>query len=409
MRQGRGWHLGLGPEIGRVFWAMLFVEAAFGAYMAVWPIWIETLGASVPTVGLVLGSSGLLRLGALIPAARIAERFGTRRTIVTVRVAAGLGMLAAAAATDWTQLFAMVIGASIGEAAFPLAQYYVISRAGADRVRAFSLVFTVGPSVAFGLSPLLSGALVAVWGIRAAFLLAAAFTAASIACFAGLALDPHPVHAAGTARSTYRDALGDGRARRILALQFTTIFVLALGTSFVPTFLKDERGYAPSIVTLVGAGAAIGTAGFGLAVARSVRLQRLPFVTIAVAVGAVGIALVTFALTGAVGIVAAAYVLRGGFFSAWVLFVTALGEVVVPEHRARAFATSEMLGGAAFAFAPAAAGLLYARDPTLPLLVSVALAAVLIPTLLRTQRLLYHPPVLAQSVSPDGRLLSPEP
>ena len=35
-----GWDLGLGPELGNVFWAMIGVEGAFGAYVGIWPLWI---------------------------------------------------------------------------------------------------------------------------------------------------------------------------------------------------------------------------------------------------------------------------------------------------------------------------------------------------------------------------------
>src|SRR5215207_8166743 len=38
------WDLGLGREIGYVFWAMIGLEAAFGAYVGIWPLWIEALG-----------------------------------------------------------------------------------------------------------------------------------------------------------------------------------------------------------------------------------------------------------------------------------------------------------------------------------------------------------------------------
>lgn len=93
MDRGRTWHLGLGHELGHVFWAMVFVEAAFGAYMGIWPLWIEALGAPVAIVGLVLGSSGLLRLVALAPSASLAERYGVRRLIVLARIVAGIGML----------------------------------------------------------------------------------------------------------------------------------------------------------------------------------------------------------------------------------------------------------------------------------------------------------------------------
>src|SRR5688500_17581266 len=136
----RAWDLGLGREVGLAFWGMVFLEAAFGAYMGIWPLWIERLGAPVTVVGLVLGSAGVVRLAVLAPSAALAERFSTRRIILLARVAAGLGMVGAALATHWTHLFVMVIGSAIGELAFPLTLAHVAAHAGKDRVRAFALV-----------------------------------------------------------------------------------------------------------------------------------------------------------------------------------------------------------------------------------------------------------------------------
>src|SRR3712207_2145380 len=89
------WDLGLGREIGYVFWAMIGVEAAFGAYVGIWPLWIEALGAPITVVGLVLGSSGLLRLLTLAPSAALAERVDPRTLILIARSLTGLGLITA--------------------------------------------------------------------------------------------------------------------------------------------------------------------------------------------------------------------------------------------------------------------------------------------------------------------------
>src|SRR3954465_14280336 len=79
------WHLGLGPELGNIFWAMTGIEATFGAYGGIWPLWIEALGAPVTIVGLVLGASGLFRLMMLLPSAALADRFDPRTLILIAR------------------------------------------------------------------------------------------------------------------------------------------------------------------------------------------------------------------------------------------------------------------------------------------------------------------------------------
>ena len=393
MRRGWAWHMGLGPELGNVFWAMVGVEAAFGAYFGIWPLWIEELGAPVTIVGFVLGSSGLLRLVALAPSAALGERFGARRLIVIARIVAGLGMIGAALATHWTHLFVMVLGSAVGEIAFPLIQSYVSARSGPNRVRAFTLVFNIGPAAALGLSPLVSGALVAVWGMRAAFLFGALCTVFSIFFFARL--EPLPeaaleadAEAEPPPGSSYREALADRPVLTLLLLQFATIFVLALGTSFIPVFLEDVRGLTPATIAMLGGVGAAGSAIFGFVVTRVTRLQRSPLLAIAIAVGLVSLMLLIVTVVEPVWLIALSFLGRGGFFSAWTLFVAALGAVATERHRARSFALIEMMGGGGFSVAPMIAGQLYALRPTLPLLTAAVLGVILIPVLLRTGRLI---------------------
>ncbi|MDP9473161.1 MAG: MFS transporter [Chloroflexota bacterium] len=404
MRRRDFWLIGLGPEVGTIFWAMVFLEAAYGSYMGIWPLWIERLGAPVPIVGLVLGSSGLLRLVFLGPSAALGERFGTRRLILLARSAAGLGLLSAALATHWTQLFLMVLGAAVGELAFPLVQAHVASHAGSDRVRSFTLVFTVGPSIALFLSPLLAGLLVWQWGLRAAFVLAGISTLASIACFARIGAGrSRGARATRTAEpSSYRATFADVSVRRVLILQGATIFVLALGTSFIPTFLEDVRGMSAARIATLGAGAALGSTLFGLTVTRVRRLQRAPFVGVAIAVCGTAAGFLLFIGSSLPALVAIAFVLRGGLFSSWALFSAALGEVAPEGHRPRAFALGEMIAGSAFSFAPMVAGPLFALRAEAPLTVAFCLALVLVPLLLRAHGAAQRHGVSQPAIQPEA-------
>ena len=223
------WDLGLGRELGNVFWAMIGVEAAFGAYVGIWPLWIEALGAPITVVGLVLGSSGLLRLLTLAPSAALADRVDPRTLIVAARSLTAIGMVAAAFATHWTMLAPMVIGSAIGEIAFPLTQAHLAAHAGEQRVRAFSLVFNVGPAIAFGISPLISGALIAQFDMRAAFIFAAVCTAFSLYFFSRFTPRPKVAKEDEPTRSSYREALAEPGVKPLLGMQFATIFSLALG------------------------------------------------------------------------------------------------------------------------------------------------------------------------------------
>ena len=381
------WDLGLGRELGYVFWAMIGVEAAFGAYVGIWPLWIEALGAPVTIVGLVLGSSGLLRLLVLAPSAALADRFDPRRLIVAARAITGLGLISAALATHWTQLAAMVIGTAIGEIAFPLTQAHLAAHAGEQRVRAFTLVFNVGPAVSFGVAPLVSGALIARFDMRAAFLFAAAWSAFSLYFFSRFAPRQRGAESDESPRSSYPEALAEHGVKPLLSMQFATIFSLALGISLLPTFLADQRGIPPAVVAILGGIGSTGAVLFGLMVARSQWLQRRPLIGISVAIGMVMTALTIVLATPLVWLIALAFIGRGGLWSAWGLYAATMSEVVRSDRiRPRVFALSEMIGGSAFSSAHIVSGQLYALRPEGPLLASLAASATLIPVLLIAQR-----------------------
>jgi MFS family permease len=380
------WHFGLGRELGYVFWAMIGVEAAFGAYVGIWPLWIEALGAPITVVGLVLGSSGILRLLILAPSAALADRFEPRTLILVARSITGIGLITAALATHWTLLAPMVIGTAIGEIAFPLTQAHLAAHAGANRARAFTLVFNVGPAAAFGLSPLISGLLIARFDMRAAFLFAAVCTILSLFFFSRFSPRAMPDPEEERPRSSYREALAEPGVRPLLGMQFATIFSLALGISLLATFLADERGIVPAVVAILGGIGSTGAVLYGLVIARSQRLQKRPLLGIVIAIAMVMGTLSIVLATPLVWLIALAFIGRGGLWSAWGLYVATMSEVVRSDRvRPRVFTLSEMIGGSAFSLAPIVSGQLYAIRPEGPLIASLAASAMLIPVLLLAQ------------------------
>ena len=378
--------LGLPAEMVPIFWGMFFLEATFGAYLGVWPLWIERLGAPVAVVGLVLGASGFLRLAVLAPSAAIADRLGYRRALLLSRSAAGIGLLSAAVATHWTQLAVMLVGAAIGELAFPLVQSLLAAQAGEERLRAFALVFTVGPSIALIVSPLIAGGLVAIFGIRAAFLFGALCTAISLWFLARVHESPELRTHHDRPPSSYRAALGNPAVRLVAPLLGATVFALSLGTALVPTFLEDVRGMDAATIATLGAASAVGSASFGLALARVRRFQRVPFVAVAGAVAVTAIGFLLFRSTAALLLIVVAFYCRGGLFSSWATLTAALGELAPAAHRARAFALCEMIGGLGYALGPIAAAQLYGVRASLPFDVAIALAVLLVPILILAQR-----------------------
>ena len=397
--------LGLPQPVVPIFWALILIESAYGAYLGILPLWIEELGAPIAIVGLLLGANGILRLFVLFPSANIANRFGYRRTIMVARVAAFVGLMAAALATRWEQLLLFVIGIAIGELVFPLLQTLVAAEAGEQRMRAFALIFTVGPSVALAIGPIFAGALVAVAGMRAAFLLAAVLTAASFYWLRKIEEPASHKERDLSQQAGYREAIADYRIRMITLLLLGVVFTCSLGVAFVPTFLEDVRGYQPASIATLSALGAVGSALFGLAVARTRKLQKEPFLAVALALGAIVISLILFTASPLLPVILFAYLLRGGFFSAWAMLNASLGVSAPARHRARGFAIVEMAGGLASSFGPIVGGLLYARRNTLTFEVAIVLGICLIPVILwvnRTARS-WPPPDSEPPIAPEDQ------
>jgi MFS family permease len=376
-----------------LFYGMFLVEAALGAYQTVWPLWMERLGAEAAVIGILLASTGILRIGVVGPSAALADRFGAKRLMLISRLLLAAGYFGAFLATQWVHLLPVILLMAIGEIVFPLAQAYVAHHSPeSSRVRAFTLIFNVGPSVALVGAPLLSALAVALFGIRAAFFLAALFSVSAFVALRFLDTDEKPDQHVEAPSSSFRDAIGQRPVLILFILQGLMIFSLSLGISFVPTFLEDVREIDASTIALLGAFPAVGSFTFGLLLARSQTIQQRPLIGVAAAVAQTMVGLAIFHQFGSPAVLWFGFFLRGGFFSGWITFISAIGTASEARHRARSFAMSEIIGGLSFASGPLIAGFLYDSREQLPFEVSIALAAMLIPTLLVVQRrVLPHP------------------
>jgi len=367
------WQFGLGRENGLIFWALIFLEAAFGSYWALWPIWIEELNAPVTLVGALLGLGGILRLFALLPSAWLARRFGLKRVMITARAIATIGIFSAALAPSWPWLLPALLGMAIGDLAFPLASTFVARNSGERRVRAFAIIFTIGPSVSLLVTPLLSGALVATFGLRAPFVTAAMFSLISIALMARLRTIPSPDDDGDGREGGYRGLLRVPGLPLLLVLQFLTFFAIGMGTSLLSIFLHEAKGYSEAVIPPMTALTAVGSIIFSTVVARSARLSGEPLRAVAITIGITGCSFLLFLRADLLLFVLIAMTLRGGFFAAWPLYSAALGEATPDRLRPHVFAMGEILAGTGFVVAPVIAGPLYEIQPELPLLLAAGM------------------------------------
>lgn len=380
-----------------VFYAILFVHGALGAYQPIWPIWIERLDASPALVGILIAAPGILRIGVVAPSAAIAERYGARRVMFYSRWLLLFGYLGAFLATHWIHLLPVLVVMAAVELIYPVAQAYVARNTNdSERVHAFTLIFNVGPAAALAIGPLLSAAVVAVSSIRYAFLLAFFFTALALVALWKLREDR--IQASSDHQgppSTYRKAISQRAVSFLLLLQGLFIFSMSLGVAFIPNFLDEVRGVPDPTIALLASFPAIGSFVFGLFLTRSGRIHQLPLLGIAITLVSTMIGFAMFHQYGDPRVLWLAFFLRGGFFSGWVLFMTALGEASAAFHRARVFASCEIVGGLTSALGPMLAGFLYATRKPLPFEVAIAIGLALLPVLWLVQRKVLTPIIRA--------------
>lgn len=380
------WHFGLGRELGYAFWALTFFEGVFGAYISVWPLWIERLGAPISVVGLVLGASGLIRPFVLGPGSILLGRHDTRRILIGARTLSIGGLVLAAFAGSWPLLLITVVTSSIGELVFPAIQTYVADNAGDDPVHAFTMVITIGPAIALIVTPLVSGVVIAFGGIPAALILAAVLTAIALVFVSRMHFSNGRTGDKAAEQTSYRLALAHSGIRSLMIIHGITIGVLAIGSSLVSNFLEVERGFPASLVSILSAGAAVGTVTFGFVVSRHSRLRRAPIVAASIACGLTAMGYLLLATQAWLPLIALALVFRGGLFSTWSLFLGALGGIAPAHLRQRSFTIMEILGGSALSFGPVVASQLWKIDPRTPFIFSAAGAAIMVLVLVGARR-----------------------
>jgi MFS family permease len=375
------WHFGLGPELGYAFWALTFFEAVLGAYAPIWPLWIERLGAPISLVGVVLASAGIFRPIVLGFGGPLVDRLDTRKVLIASRVLSLSGLIVAAFAGSWEILFLTVFLNAIGELAFPTIHAYVANHAGDDPVHAFNMTITIGPAAGLIVTPFVSGLVIAMAGMRGAFFLSAILTVCAIGFLSRMDFGTrHASHS--TEAVTYRSTLRDANIRSAIILHGCTIGALGIGVALVPNFLEDVHGLSPSLISILSAGAAVGTVAFGIVSSRAPLLKNSPILAATIATSFVSVGLLIFATQSALPLLSFAYFLRGGVFSAWALFLAAMGKVAPPHLRSRGFSIMEIIGGSAMSLGPVIAAQLWRIDPTSPLIVSATLAAVMVAVML---------------------------
>lgn len=388
---------GLGHNNNVLFWAMLLNELSMGFYSTLLPLYIESLGASPGQVGLVIGMQGVVRLMFIAPAGWLADRFPLGRLIPITRSMTAIGVLLYAVAGTWWHLLPIIVLASIGNIAFPaISKVIADSSDDAGRTRAFTLIYTVGPSTALLLSPSLGGVIGEAVSLRAVFVAAAIAQVASVVCFMRLRVQSSSSASAGG--GGYWAVLRFRPIVAVCGLFLFMLLVLTVGFTLVPNFLQDVHGVSVRTIGLFGSVFALGAVTMGLVIARVPRFSR-PMDALVLTMAVTPLAFVFLLLGSSTPMFALSYFCRAGYLVGWGVVYAVLGEVTPSHLRSRSFAMAELLGGFGFAIAPFIAGALYEVDPALPLIAAlVGVAPMLLALLLVRRYVLRLAPLIPEPI-----------
>lgn len=364
------WDMGLGRELGLVFWALSLFEAAYGTWATIWPLWIEHLGASIGTVGILLSLGGLIRPFILLGGTWLADRVNTKWMLVIARSMLVAGIAFSAFARSWEYLLVTILLNGFGEIVFPALHAHIPVHAGKDVARAFSITCTIGPSVALLVTPLFSSQVIDAFGMQGGLLMAAGFSAIGTVIITQMDFSQDREFSRSSDPGTIGQLFRHIATRDVILIHALTMFSLGIGSMLLPNFLQDERGLSPATITLFSTGAAVGTLAFGFIGLKMPAARRAPFLAAAWSIAVTALAFVLLAISSWLVVIAVAFVFRGGMFATWTYLLGAIGQYAPQRLQTRAFAVVEILGGGALSFSPIVAAWLYGMDAIMPLIVS---------------------------------------
>ncbi len=390
---------GLPVDVALIVWGMSIWALGFGMYGNFWSLYVEELGASPSQIGLIIGLQGFARLAIMLPSGIAADRYSRRRMIWIATSMGVPSVLIFHFSQTWWHVIPGLVFLALAQISIPaLSSYLSEVTTPRQRPRAFAMVYTIGPSAALIIAPLIGGWLSDRTSLAFLFLPTAALAAVSTFFFFLIKDHPHPERAPSAPTATYRDAIRDHAVLMTSLLQMLTLFILTIGITFIPNYLKDERGASLSEIGIYAAITAAGGIAMSLTISRTKWLS--PARGIALGSAGVGVICLVVVLTGNFWILNVTSLLRGGFVIAWTLFAPVLAQTVPQVIRGRSFALAEFLGGIGFSLAPFVAGRLYDYDPKLPLLVTACGAPLLVVLSLVFERRVVKP-ALARSVAEE--------
>lgn len=360
--------------------SLLFIALALllwgfgeGMFFNFIPIYLDNqFHLSKAQIGLVLGVFGFSMALTHIPAGRISDRFGRRPLLITAWL---VGLIATVLMGFGITLPLFLAGLFLyGLTAFvssPLSSYVTAARGKWPIGTALSLT-TVAFSTGMVFGPITGGWIGEQFGMRTAFLVAAALFVISTLFIALIASQPIDHHNPASPPPGLRK---NRRFIAFLAVLAFAVFAMYLAVPLTPNFLESARDLSLTQTGIIFAAGALGNAIIALLLSRA--NPRFGFLAAQAMV-------ILFALAIWKGndlpIFALGYFLLGGFRAARPMAMAQARDLVHDSQMGLTYGTMETVNAIVFILTPPLAGLLFDWDPAFiyPLSIGLILVSIII-------------------------------
>ena len=343
-----------------------------GLFIYIQPLYLRQLGADPVAIGSILAvAAAAVGLGH-IPAGYVADRFGRKPVMLAGWVVGLAAVLVMFLAQDlWVYSAGLVANTFTGFVIAPIYAYATAARGQQSVQRAVTMVssgFYAGTII----SPALGGLIARLSSLRMVFGAAALAFVASIVAMA--LITPQPRAEPETGQGRYAALFRNRRFLGFLALILAAATAMQVGLPLMPNFIVEVRGYDVGLVGLLGSVSSLGVVALQLVFG-----QRLPRRAFMLAQVCLALSMALLLATTSQGWLFAVYFLRAGWYLSHSMAAAQVGRVVTPAESGLAFGMTETVQSLATIIGPLAAGLLYARNPAAPFVLSLALIVITIP------------------------------
>ena len=319
------------------------------------PLHLQNLGANPVTIGVILGSFGLMMAVVHIPAGYLSDRMGRKPLLVASWI---LGLVAAIIMAFATSLWPFVAGYLLyGLTAFvfaPMFSYVTAARGKLTTGRAMTLtsaMFNLGAV----LGPVTGGWIGDRFGLQANFKAAAVVLFISTVMILFLKAQDRDKHDEDSRRNSL---FTNPRFMSFVGLLFIGTFVMFLPQPLTPNFLQNERGIGLGTLGWIGSVGNMGNAVFNLLLGQM--NARMGYMIGQALVGV--FALILWKGAG-IPLYLLGYFLLGGFRAARVLGYAQVRTLIHPAQMGLAYGITETFGSSALMLSPILAGFLYDWSP----------------------------------------------